>query len=198
MMNAHQLNDEVVVVRRVLDGDVDAFEQLITTHQNHVFRIVGGRVPADAVDEVAQDVFVGAFRSLSSWDGKKPFEHWLARIALRRCCDYWRKHGRSREMAVSQLGEEQKEWLDRVGAGLSNEQFAQETRRQECREILDRLLMCLSAEDQMLVDMVYLSGLSLKEAADVLEWSLANTKVRAMRARKKMRRLIGQLLEDEL
>jgi RNA polymerase sigma-70 factor (ECF subfamily) len=189
--------DDVAVVRRVLDGDVDAFEQLVAAHRDHVFRIVGGRVPVDAVDEVAQDVFVDAFRSLNAWDGKKPLEHWLARIALRRCCDYWRSHGRNRETAVSQLGEDQKEWLDRVGAGLSSEQFALETQRQECREILDQLLARLSAENRMLVELIYVSGLSLKEAADVMEWSVANTKVRVLRARKKMRRLIERMLEGE-
>ncbi|MCF7849521.1 MAG: RNA polymerase sigma factor [Kiritimatiellales bacterium] len=194
MMNVDHASKDAAIIQRVLDGDVDAFEHLIGRHRNHVFGIVAGRVPSGAVEEVAQDIFVDAFLSLNAYSDRKPFGHWMARIALRRCCDYWRRHGRNRETAVSQLGEDQREWLDRVGAGLSNEDFERETKRQECRETLDWLLERLDAEDRMLVDMVYLSGLPLKEAAAAMEWSLANTKVRAMRARKKMRILIEELL----
>lgn len=197
MMKGHPLNDDAASIRRVLDGDVDVFAELIERHRNHVFSIVAGRVAADAVEEVAQDVFVDAYRSLRTYSARKPFEHWIARIALRRCCDYWRRQRRTRETAVSQLGEEQRDWLDHIGAGASAANFEREMARQECREILDWLLERLDADDRMLIDLVYLSGLPLKEAAATMEWSLANTKVRAMRARKKMRRLIEELLEDE-
>src|SRR5882724_2671122 len=67
-------------------GDGEAFARLVRRHAARVIRLVGrfARSPAD-LDEIAQDVFVEAHRSLSRYRGEAPLEHWLSRIATRRC-----------------------------------------------------------------------------------------------------------------
>ena len=85
---------EAELIARVRAGEVNAFEPLITQHRQQVLAIVARHVPAVDVAATAQDVFVRAFLSLKSYRAERPFGHWLARIAVRACCDFWRQQKR--------------------------------------------------------------------------------------------------------
>lgn len=76
--------DERSVVRAVLDGDRDAFAILVDREAANVIRTCR-RMLGDhhAAEDVAQEAFVTAYRSLASWQGEGPFGAWLARIAVR-------------------------------------------------------------------------------------------------------------------
>lgn len=184
--------DDRDIVQRVLDGEVDAFAHLMERYQNYVLAIVKRHAPPNQVEELAQEAFIKAFRSLAGWRRKGRFRSWLSAIAVRTCYDYWRKHYRSREIPMSSLSEAHREWLDRVLADASETSWEEITRRQEAREILDWGLDQLSAADRMVLELVYLEGESVKEAARLLGWSVANVKVRAFRARGKINKLLLQ------
>ena len=149
------------------------------------------------VEFVAQDVFVSAFRSLNMYKPRQPFEHWLLRIARRRCYDYWRQRQRRHEMPSTCLSEEQFQWLDCVSVGLSREVFERECEREEAAEVVHRALARLSPEDRVLVECMYFEELPIKEVAATLGWSLSKAKVRAFRARKKLRQIVERLLDIE-
>jgi RNA polymerase sigma-70 factor (ECF subfamily) len=78
---------------------------------------------------------------------------------------------------------------------MSSENHYDTANRKELKEILDWTLKKLSAEDRTLVEIIYFEGSSLKEAAKVLDWGLSKTKVRAMRARHKMRKILKQIIQ---
>ena len=63
-------------------------------------------------------------------------------------------------------------------------------RQQEARELLDWSLSRLSPKDRMALELVYLEGYTIKEAAKLLGWSTTNVKVRAYRSRKKIHKLL--------
>jgi RNA polymerase sigma-70 factor (ECF subfamily) len=111
---------------------------------------------------------------------------------VRTCYDYWRKHYRYREIPMSSLSEAHREWLDRILSDVSVTSWEDVSRRREAREILDWGLNQLSAADRMVLELVYLEGESVKEAARLLGWSVANVKVRAFRARRKINKLLLQ------
>ena len=69
------VSDDLEIIRRVLQGEIDSFAELIARYQQHVVKITTRHVPADRVEEVAHDVFVRAYTSLSSFSGRTPFEH---------------------------------------------------------------------------------------------------------------------------
>jgi RNA polymerase sigma-70 factor (ECF subfamily) len=186
---------DLYIVRRVLDGDVNSFEYLLQRYKNQVFSIVRKHVPDSQVDETAQDVFVRAYQSLRTFKGKSSFRHWLSSIAVRTCCDYWRKRYRSRERPMSSLSDDHLDWLEKVMADQSRDSFYEESAGQEAREVLDWALSHLSAEDRLVLELVYLEGLSGKEAAEFLGWSVANVKIRSFRSRRKLQRLLTSLLE---
>lgn len=184
------------IIRRVIDGDVDLFSELIERHHAHVRRIVGGHVPSDMVDEVSHEVFVRAYLSLQTYSFRMPFSHWLATIAVRTCYDTWRSVSARREVPASGIGEASQQWADSVLATESTERFDTMVRQREARELLHAALAHLSPENRMVVTLVHLEGRSVREAAELLGWSAVNVKVRAHRARQQLRKVLEGFLKE--
>lgn len=185
------------IVRRILQGEVNAFELLLRRYKDHALKMIQKRIPAQEVEDVAQEVFVRAYRSLPGFDPDSHFRKWLSAITIRTCYDYWRKAYAIRESPVSTLSENHREWLEEVIASRQLGSADDSARRKEAKEVLTWALDRLPPEDRMVLELVHLEGLTGKEAADLLGWSLANVKVRAFRSRKKLQRLLSGLLKRE-
>ena len=181
------------VVDQIVSGDVNAFEGLLQRYEAHVVRIVKKHIPFDKVEEVAQDVFIRVYRSLPNFKRNDSFKQWLSTITIRTCYDFWRKHYRYREIPVSSLSEKHQIWLEEATATKSSQSFDERYSQKEAREVLDWALDRLSPEDRMVLELVYLEGYSIKEAASLLGWSTVNVKVRSFRARKKLHKLIKEI-----
>lgn len=176
------------IIRRVLDGNINAFELLIERHRQHVARIVKKHVPFDDIEEVAHDAFVRAYQALPSCKQPDRFPQWLSAVAVRACCDFWRARYRQREVPMSSLSEQQQRWVDAVIAAQSQDAHAPHGENHDGHEALQWALHKLSAEDRMVVELVHLEGYSHKDAASLLGWSAANVKIRAFRARKQLQK----------
>ena len=188
-----QVADDFEVIHRVLHGEIDLFAELITRYQQHVARIVNRHVPPDRVAEVAHDVFVRAYSGLPGFSGRAPFEHWLSSIAVRTCYQFWRTI-RQEELPASALTTEHQQWMERVLTEESEDRFREQARRREATELLQWALSHLSAENRLVLTLVYLEGYSTREAGSLLGWSIAKVKVRAYRAKRALRKLF---LEEE-
>ncbi len=191
---AGSVTDEVLV-EMVLKGNKSAFETLMIRHRSPVTRIIAGRVPADRVEELLQDTFIRAYKSLSGFSGKKPLAHWLSVIAVRACLDFWRKAYRNKEVPISQLGEDAVNWLSSVPAEGRGEPDSAGSSEAEAAEVLEWAMNRLSANERMVLSLTHLEGYSTGEAAELLGWSRSNVKVKAFRARNKLRALINTLLK---
>ncbi len=186
---------DLKIISEVLDGDTNRFEVLIDRHREHVFRIVGRRVPREDVEEIAHDVFVRAWSSLPSYRGESPFQYWLSKIAVRTCHDYWRRRYRSKEAPMSSLGEDHADWLESTMAGEPENSFNSAESRMLARDVMMRALEQLSPADRAVIELVHLEERPVKEAADLLGWSTANVKVRAHRSRKKLKKILEKMEE---
>jgi len=186
------------IIEAVLGGDTEAFGLLVERHREHVFRIVGRRVPRQEVEAVAQDVFVRAFTSLPGFAGRSPFEWWLSRIAVLTCHDFWRRSYRSREAPMSSLGEEHREWLRKTLADESGSSSERSEERLVARDLVMRALDELSPPDRAVIELVHLEERPVAEAAALLGWSRVNVKVRAHRARRKLQGVIERLQAEAL
>ena len=191
-MMAQSFRADDDLVRRVVAGETECFEDLMLRHRNHVRRIVGNHVPHDRVAEVVQEIFVKAYTGLGTYRFEEPFPHWLATIAVRSCYDFWRTQ-QAADVPVSALTAEHQHWIDRVMAARSDEDFAEQARRQEASEVLQWALGRLSPENRLVVTLVHLDGHSIREAAALLGWSVVNVKVRAHRARRALRNILEEL-----
>ena len=184
------------IVRRIIDGDVNAFELLLVKYKKHVFKVVTKHIPYSQAEEIAHDVFVRAYQALTKFKFKSSFKQWLAGIAINTCYDFWRKEYGSKELPMSSLTEEQQERAQQILAVQSEYSSDKKDSQKEARELLDWALNRLSAEDRMVLELVYLEGRSVKEVAGLLGWSIANVKVRSFRTRKKLRRLLAGVIEE--
>ena len=182
------------IIRRIIDGDVNSFEYLLKKYQDHVLRIVTKHIPHNEVEETAHNVFVRAYQALPGFKEQGSFKQWLSAITVRTCYDFWRKQYRSRELPMSDLSERHRDWLEKTLSSESDLSFSEESRAKEAGELLDWALSKLSAKDRMVLELVYLEGLSVKEAADLLALSVSNVKVRSFRSRKKLEKILTPLI----
>lgn len=196
VVSGADLPDEEII-RRVVAGEVDLFEELLMRYQKHVGRIVAGHVPREMVDETTHDVFVRAYMSLPTYSFRTPFSHWLSTIAVRSCYDVWRSLSARKEVPLSgpsDTVEAQEQWTEHVLAAESRDRFDTMVRQRDTANLLQWALGQLSPENRMVVTLVHLEGHSIREAAELLGWSTVNVKVRAHRARQQLRKILDTLL----
>ena len=196
MESAQHEYSDADVIREILGGDVDAFEVLINRHQDYVCGIVTKKVPRDRVEEVAHETFVRAYRSLKTFRAKTPFKHWLARIAVRSCYDFWRDHYRRRETPISSIREDGWKEIQALLADGSADASDGHARNREALRVLRWAMKGLSAEDRMILTLVHLEEYSTAEAAKLLRWSVPKVKIRAYRARKRLRKALADAIPE--
>lgn len=161
-------------------GDIEVFGELVDRHSAHVMRVVSRNLPVDRVAEVAHEAFVSAFVSLDRYRGSAPFEHWLTRITLRACSNEWRRRFREEER-----GEPLGDRTSDVASSSTRDTGGE-------REVLDRALARLSPEDREVLALIYFEELTIRESATILGWTETNTKVRAHRARRRLREYLAK------
>ena len=134
-----------------------------------------------------------AFTQLGSYEGRGSLEGWLTRIATNTCLNMLRGAKRRPELTVSDLSEEEDQWLERQ---VSTVEQPSVERNLVASDLADRLLSVLSLEDQQALLMIDGEQASIKEVAEVTGWSESKVKVRAFRARKKIREAMEKLLSS--
>jgi RNA polymerase sigma-70 factor (ECF subfamily) len=189
---AASIDDEMV--RLSLAGDQDAFEVLVRRHSPRVFNIIGSFFRRrDMVEDIAQDVFVKSYLSLSSYTIGRSFEAWMAKIAVNSCYDHLRAQRRRAE-SFSQDPDHDEDWLELQMLEGAKSRHASEERRRDAAEIADRLLSKLPPEDRLVVVLMDRDGFSVREVADVTGWGPSKVKVRAFRARRTLRSAMKRLV----
>ena len=186
--------EDARILKEIRAGDVDAYARLMTKYQGRVSGIVSGHAPRDRVAELTHEVFVRAYRSLSGYRGDSPFGHWLAKVTVRTCHDFWRSEYRRRERPESELSDECRAFAEEAAALESSEAAEEAASRQEAQELLSWALDRLSPTDRMVVTLTHIEERPVAEAAEMLGMSVPNVKVRAFRARKKLRELLGSMI----
>src|SRR5262245_61476368 len=129
------------VVRRCIAGDRDCFEQLVRRHSQRVFNIIASFFRRrDIVEDIAQEVFVKSYVSLSSYTLGRSFEAWLARITVNACYDHLRAERRRGEQFFPQDPDREGDWLDLQMLEAAIGQHASAERQREAADISGRLL----------------------------------------------------------
>ena len=186
--------EDARVLKEIRAGDVDAYARIMTKYQGRVSGIVAGHAPRDRVAELTHEVFVRAYRSLAGYRGDSPFGHWLAKVTVRTCHDFWRSEYRRRERPESELSDECRAFAEEAAALETSEAAEESASRQEARDLLFWAMGKLSPTDRMVVTLTHIEERPVAEAAELLGISVPNVKVRAFRARKKLRELLGDII----
>ena len=179
-------------MRQAQDGDESAFAEIVRRYSPRVFSVASRFFrQRSLVEEAAQEVFLKAYTQLGSFEGRGSLEGWLTRIATNTCLNIVRGAKRRPEFTVSDLTDDEQSWLDQHSAG-DNEQSVENS--VVATDLADRVLSVLSPEDQQALLMIDGEDASIKEVAEATGWSESKVKVRAFRARKKVREAMEKLL----
>ncbi len=170
------------LVRSALDGDDEAFAELVRRHKGGVLRIAArfARNAAE-LEDLGQEIFLRSYRDLRAFRGDAPFAHWLSRIAVRACYDALRKR-RAGERDVS---------LEVLPVPLPDPASEADLTPEQARLVLDQAMARLSPEDRLIVTLLELEDRPVREVAALTGWGESRVKVRAFRARKALKRIIG-------
>lgn len=177
-------------IRRVLEGDTEAFAGIVNAHQRLIAADLARRLPAQDVQEVAQDTFIRAFRSLPSYRGAAPFRFWILRIARHAAMDFWRRKYRRRDLLFSDLDESAMLHVERSHQERLAGKKADTEARESAQERLEAALVRLSPDDRAVITLVELEERSMEDAAHRLGCGLSAVKVRAFRARRRLRAIL--------
>ncbi len=192
-----EAGDLTALLTRVREQDDDAACALVERLYPLVIRIARSHLPRRTAEEdLAQEVFAKLFSRLdqyTDWAGI-PFEHWVSRLAVRTCLDVLRAERRRPEWRWSDLSEAEAAWLDFM---LAEEAATPDTTAASAREVVEKLLSQLPPDDRLVLMLLDLEQRSVKEIAQLTGWSSALVKVRAFRARRKLRRLAEVLKAQE-
>lgn len=178
------------IIRQVVEGRVELFEDLIQRYQPKIFATARKYARRESeVEDIVQEIFIKAFQNLGKYRGEAPFQHWLMRIAVRICYDFLRRHQRNREANFSEITERDADFLDRYVSDSLPDNLRADAVRTLVHDVLERL----PAPLRMVIILQAVEGKSVQEIADLTGWSVPNVKVRAHRARKEMRKLLDKI-----
>lgn len=179
---------ELELVRRAREGDLDAFNALVETHQRAVYnlclRMVGS--PA-AAEDGTQDAFLSAYRHISSFRGGS-FRPWLMRIAANACTDELRRRHRRPAASLDAPIAGSDEPIDVPDAAAGPETLAL---RSEQRAVVVDALSRLPADQRLAVILCDMQGFAYEEIAETMKCSIGTVKSRIARGREKLRGLLA-------
>ena len=178
----HRAAEDVDLLRRYLNGDVAAFDELMAAHEDRVFgiclRMLRNR---DAALDAVQETFLTVFRKADRYKAEAAFSTWLYRVAVNTCYDQLR---RAKRRSADTLPE---------GHDPADPRGADAFESAEVRPEIEAALQSIGPEFRAAVVLVDLEGLALETAADMLGVPVGTVKSRVFRGRRQLAEHLGNL-----
>jgi RNA polymerase sigma-70 factor (ECF subfamily) len=176
------------LVERARQQDEQAARELVQRLYPLVLRMVRAHRPQRAAEEdLCQMIFIKIFQKLDQFSGTVPLEHWVSRIAVNTCINQIRAEKSRPELRHADLSEEQATFIESLSAA---EEETSPERAFVARDLVEQLLAKLKPAERLVIDLLYLQQKSVAEIQSITGWSAPLVKVRAFRARQKLK---GQL-----
>jgi RNA polymerase sigma factor (sigma-70 family) len=179
IMNSGPTDTEII--ERTLAGDTRIFSELVKRYQNFVFTITLRYTPnREDAEEIAQDAFIKAFKSLASFRGESKFSTWLYTITTTSCLSYLRK----KKLDIRSLDNEKvMAVVENQDSGMSANQLETKSRQ----AMVNEAIQLLSADDANILTLFYKGEQSLEEISVVMGIEANAVKVRLHRARARLK-----------
>ncbi len=183
--------DAGALVEAALRNDDEAARELVRRLFPLVAKLVRAHRPRRTAEEdLCQMIFIKVFQKLSQFSGKVPLEHWVSRIAVNTCLNQIEAEKARPELRYADLSEEEQAVVENLAASARelapDERFAS-------RQLVEHLLGLLKPVERLAIDLLYLQGRSVEEIRKITGWSVALIKVRAFRARQKMKDQLAKI-----
>jgi len=182
-------------LERVRARDEEAARLLFHHLYPLVIKVVRSHLPKRMSDEdLAQTVFMKVFANLNQYSGRAPFDHWVARIAVNTCIKALRAEKARPELRWSDLSEDESKVLDWLA--VTNDDLHPD-RSLASRDLVEKLLAGLKPKDRLVINMLNMEGRTVEEVSRITGWNQTVIKVRAFRARAKLRQAMTKLMRQE-
>ncbi len=177
----HATLTDLEIINQVLAGQTNAFAGLVAQYQNFVFTIVLRYVKSrEDAEEVAQDVFVKAFRSLAQFKGQSKFSTWLYTITTTSCITFLRK----KKLEIHSLDNEKVfERAENIEGGMSANLIEQKSKV----NMVNEAIKMLSPDDAQVLTLFYKGEQTLEEIAVIMGKEPNAVKVQLHRARSRLK-----------
>jgi len=188
-------SDAGALVKAALQNDDEAARELVRRLYPLVVRIVRAhRSRRTAEEDICQMIFIKIFQKLPQFSGKVPLEHWVSRVAVNTCLNQIESERVRPEVRHADLSVEEQAVIENLASSTDelppDQQFAS-------RQLVEHLLTTLKPVERLAIDLLYLQGRSVEEIRKITGWSAALVKVRAFRARQKMKQQLAKISAKE-
>lgn len=185
-----QLNDQHYI-NLVIGGDSHAFAVLVDRYKNFVFTLsIKMLQNREEAEEAAQDVFIKVYRSLQKFKTESKFSTWLYRITYNTCLDKMRSKKRNTPVfSFDHFAEDE-------AVSLINVLDTIEER--ERKQMIQKCLDLLPAQDSFLLTLYYFQENSLKEISKIMSINENNLKIKLFRSRRRLTAILKTQLEPEI
>jgi RNA polymerase sigma-70 factor (ECF subfamily) len=183
------------LVAAALQEDEAAARELVRTLYPLVAKLVRAHRPARSAEEdLSQMIFIKVLQKLPQFSSAVPLEHWVSRIAINTCLNQIQAEKARPELREADLSEEQVAVIRNLAATTDelgpDQSFAS-------RQLVEHLMDALKPAERLVIDLLYLQQRSVDVIRRVTGWSAALVKVRAFRARQKMKRRLTTMTQRE-
>jgi len=180
------------IISKVLKGEQNAYAELVNRYQAYVFTLVFRMIKSrEDAEEVAQDVFIKAYRSLADFRGESKFSTWLYTIANTTSITFLRK----KKLDVHSLDNEKVfEVADSKDSGLRANLVEQKSRV----NMVNEAIAMLSPDDAEIITLFYKAEQNLEEISRILRLETNTVKVRLHRARTRLKEKMEKNFSEEV
>ncbi len=177
------------IIKDVKAGNISAYAVLLDRYKNLVFTLANNIVRnKEDAEEITQDVFVKAFKALSSFKGESLFSTWLYRIVINTSLNK-KKLSKLKLTDDSDLQEDSYSDIDSL---------LKQQERKDIKKILQDAIKLLKDDERLCITLFYINELSIAEINELTDISISNVKILLHRGRKSLYVQLKILLKAEV
>jgi len=178
-------------LKRVRDHDEQAARELMAQLYPLVLKLVRAHLPHRSSEEdLCQMIFIKIFNNIEQFSGKVPLEHWVSRIAVNTCLNQIKAEKIRPELRLADLSEGESKVVENLA---STKDELPSSDRNSAKELVTRLLGQLKPQDRLIITLLHLEERTIEEIKAITGWNAALVKVRAFRARQKLKMIYTQV-----
>ncbi len=188
----HTAPTDTEIISRVLKGEQQMYAHIVERYQTYVFTLVLRMVESrEDAEEVAQDIFVKAYRSLADFRGESKFSTWLYTIVRTSCITFLRK----KKLQTTSIDNE------KISFQIKNHEssFRANLVEQKSKQaMVNEAIKMLSNDDAEIITLFYKAEQSLDEMGKILGLEPNNVKVKLHRARQRLKEKMEKYFSHEV
>lgn len=188
------VDPDAILVTRVQDGDVSAFDTLVSRHRERLFSIIYNLTSnRDDASDLTQDAFIKAFRSIKKFRGKSSFYTWLYRIAINTTYTHLKRNRLRRFFSLENAHDEMSN-TEIVETLTAKSKSDKPTLVAELQEKLNEAMQTLSLNHRTVVTLFEIEGMSHNEIAEVMNCSVGTVRSRLHYAKQELQSVLKEYL----